>query len=143
MNLLVQTYFAEKGFELNLEIMKTIPFVRCLNMKEAIDFYTKVLDFELKYPNASAEDLVVDLVNGEAELGLTVLEGDQKLGINVNVRVDEVDELFKKYVGRGLVVPNNPDSPVHNGPIDQSWGVREFYVNDPSGNTLRFGKIIV
>jgi catechol 2,3-dioxygenase-like lactoylglutathione lyase family enzyme len=122
--------------------MKTIPFLRCLNMKEAIDFYTNILDFKLKDPNASADDWVVDLVNGEAELGLTILEGDQKLGINVYVRVDEVDNLFKKYVSRGLVVPNRPESPVHNGPIDQSWGMREFYVNDPSGNTLRFGKII-
>jgi catechol 2,3-dioxygenase-like lactoylglutathione lyase family enzyme len=122
--------------------MKTIPFLRCLNMKEAIDFYTNILDFKLKYPNASADDWVVDLVNGEAELGLTILEGDQKLGINIYVRVDEVDNLFKKYVSRGLVVPNKPESPVHNGPIDQSWGMREFYVNDPSGNTLRFGKVI-
>ena len=23
-------------------------------------------------------------------------------------------------------------------PIDQSWGTREFYVDDPDGNTLRF-----
>ena len=122
--------------------MKTIPILRCLNMKEAIDFYTNILDFKLKSPNASADDWVVDLVNGEAELGLTSLEGDQKLGINVYVRVDEVDNLFKKYVSRGLVVPNRPESPVHNGPLDQSWGMREFYVNDPSGNTLRFGKII-
>jgi catechol 2,3-dioxygenase-like lactoylglutathione lyase family enzyme len=125
-----------------LDEIKTIPFLRCLNMKEAIDFYTNVLDFKLKYPNASADDSVVDLVNGEAELRLTILEGDQKSGINVYVRVDEVDNLFKRYVGRGLIVPNNPDSPVHNGPIDQSWGMREFYVNDPSGNTLRFGKFI-
>jgi catechol 2,3-dioxygenase-like lactoylglutathione lyase family enzyme len=110
-------------------------------MKEAIHFYTNVLDFELKYPDASSEDWVVDLINDEAELGLTILEGDQKLGINVYVRVDEVDNLFQKYVSRGLVVPNNPDSPVHNGPIDQSWGMREFYVTDPSGNTLRFGKV--
>jgi hypothetical protein len=111
-------------------------------MREAIHFFTNVLDFELKFPNASAEDWVVDLINGEAELGLTVLEDDQKLGINVYVRVDEVDDLFRKYVSRGLMVPNNPDSPVHNGPIDQTWGTREFYVNDPSGNTLRFGKPI-
>jgi len=67
-------------------------------MKEAIDFYTNVLDFKLKYSNASADDWVVDLINGEAELGLTVLEGDQKLGINVYVRVDEVE-------GKHMVFP--------------------------------------
>lgn len=122
--------------------MKMIPFLRCLNMKDAIDFYTKILDFQLKEKNASADDWVVILINGDAELGLTALEGDQKLGINVFVRVDDVDGLFKKYISRGLLVPNNPDSPVHNGPIDQTWGMREFYVTDPSGNTLRFGGII-
>jgi hypothetical protein len=29
---------------------------------------------------------------------------------------------------------------VHEGPIDQSWGMREFYVTDEDGNTLRFGR---
>lgn len=27
---------------------------------------------------------------------------------------------------------------VHEGPIDQTWSTREFYVDDPDGNTLRF-----
>ena len=122
--------------------MKAIPFLRCVNMKEAIFFYTNVLDFKLKYPNVSEEDWVIDLINGEAELGITCLAGDQKLGINVYFRVDEVDNLFKKYISRGLIVPDNVDSPVHNGPLNQSWGMREFYVNDPSGNTLRFGALV-
>ena len=122
--------------------MKAIPLIRCRDMREAIDFYTRILDFELKFPHESQEEWVVNLINGEAELLLTALEDDQKLGVNVYLRVDEVDDLFQKYVSRGLVVPDNPESPVHRGPIDQTWGMREFYVNDPTGNTLRFGKII-
>jgi hypothetical protein len=27
---------------------------------------------------------------------------------------------------------------VHEGPLDQTWGTREFYVDDPDGNTIRF-----
>lgn len=111
-------------------------------MKQALEFYTQVLDFSIKDPEASDQDWVVDLVNGDEELALTVLEGDQKLGLAIYIRVNEVDELFQKYLSRGLLIPNNPNSPVHNGPIDQSWGMREFYVNDPSGNTLRFGAAI-
>lgn len=122
--------------------MKAIPLLRCLNMKEAIAFYTNILDFKLKYPGASSDDWVVDLISGDAEVILTSLEGDQKPCINVYFQVDDADSLFNKFVSRGLVVPNNPDSPVHNGPIDQTWGMREFYVNDPGGNTLRFGQII-
>jgi hypothetical protein len=60
----------------------------------------------------------------------------------VNVRVDKVDELFQKYIKRGLDTSKKEESPVHQGPLNQSWGMREFYVTDPSGNTLRFGKPI-
>ena len=122
--------------------MKMIPIFRCTNMNQAIRFYTEVLDFEVKYPEASAEDWVVDLINEGAELLLTSLEGDQKPGFAVSVRVDNVDRLFEKYLSRGLDISKRDDSPVHQGPIDQSWGMREFYVTDPWGNTLRFGKPI-
>ena len=122
--------------------MKMIPLLRCKNMKEAISFYTNILDFELKDADASPDDWVIDLVNGEAELQLTSLEGDQRTGIAVNVRVDDVDGLFEKYIKRGLDTSNKKGSPVHQGPLDQSWGMREFYVDDPTGNTLRFGKPI-
>jgi hypothetical protein len=53
---------------------------------------------------------------------------------------DDVDALFRTFRMRGLKTPGNPEAPgaVHEGPIDQSWGTREFYVDDPDGNTLRF-----
>ena len=120
--------------------MKIIPIFKCTDMKAAIAFYTVVLDFELKYEGESAEDWVVDLVNGEAELQLTRLEGDQRPGIAVNVRVDDVDGLWAKYRERGLDVSGREGSPVHQGPLDQTWGMREFYVTDADGNTLRFGR---
>lgn len=118
--------------------MKMIPLFRCRNMQEAISFYTGILDFELKDPNASAEDWVVALKNGDAELNLTILEGDQKMGIAANVMVDDIDARFEKYLQRGLDISNKEDSPVHQGPLNQSWGNREFYVTDSDGNTLRF-----
>ena len=120
--------------------MKMIPLFKCRNMKEAIHFYTVILDFELKFPDeATAEDWVIDLVNGDAELMLTILEGDARPGNVVNVRGQDVDELFKKYRERGLDTSNKEGSPVHQGPTDQTWGMREFYVTDVDGNTLRFG----
>lgn len=118
--------------------MKMIPLFRCRNMQEAISFYTGILDFELKDPNASVEDWVVALKNGDAELNLTILEGDQKMGIAANVMVDDIDARFEKYLQRGLDISNKEDSPVHQGPLNQSWGNREFYVTDSDGNTLRF-----
>lgn len=116
--------------------MKIIPLLRCNDLKEAIAFYTKVLDFTLKYPEEADDEWVVTLSNNSAEILLSSIDGTPRVAIIV--MADDVDALFKKYIDRGLIVPNNPDSPVHNNPIDQTWGLREFYVNDPFGNTLRF-----
>lgn len=117
--------------------MKMIPLFRCTDMKTSVAFYTTVLDFEL-YPGDTHEDAVVILTNKDAALMLTSLEGDQQVGIAANVLVDNIDELFKKYIARGLDPSSKKESPVHQGPLDQTWGRREFYITDPDGNTLRF-----
>jgi uncharacterized glyoxalase superfamily protein PhnB len=122
--------------------MKVIPIMKCKDMHESLSFYTNVLDFEIKYPGTTADEPVVTVINGEAEIQLSTMPGDSLFGCALNVRVDEVDELFKKYLERGLDTSNKKGSPVHQGPLDQTWGMREFYVNDPNGNTLRFGKPI-
>jgi len=100
--------------------MKMIPLFKVKDMKKAVAFYTGVLDFELKYPGTPDDDWVVDLVNGGAELQLTILEGDYLYGSVVNVWVDEVDEQFKKYVSRGHLPPSPYPSLVHSGPLNQS-----------------------
>jgi catechol 2,3-dioxygenase-like lactoylglutathione lyase family enzyme len=117
--------------------MKMIPLFRCTDMMESIRFYTQILDFEL-FGAVTEEDWVAPLRNGDAALLLTRLEGDQKLGISVNVLVTDVDALFVKYSSRGLDQSHRTESPVHLRPTNQSWGSREFYVTDPDGNTLRF-----
>jgi len=118
--------------------MQIVPLFKVRDMKKALAHYTGVLDFVLKYPGESESDWVVDLVNGEIQLQLTIMEGDYLFGSVANIWVDEVDDLFKKYLARGLDVANKKGSPVHSGPTDQSWGRREFYVTDSDGNTLRF-----
>ncbi len=66
--------------------------------------------------------------------------GDGTFGQSIVVSTGEVDNLFRRLLERGLVTPGNPNAPtaVHEGPLDQSWGTREFYVDDPDGNALRF-----
>jgi hypothetical protein len=54
------------------------------------------------------------------------------------VLCEDVDALFASFKARGLVVPVRPESPVHQAPLDQTWGTREVYIDDPSGNTLIF-----
>jgi catechol 2,3-dioxygenase-like lactoylglutathione lyase family enzyme len=122
--------------------MSVVPGIRCTDMARSLAFYTGVLDFRLKYRGQSHEDVVIDIVNEVAELQLSVLRGDGAFCSATNIGVMDVDGVFRMYVARGLDASKRPDSPVHQGPVDQTWGKREFYVTDPDGNTLRFGQVI-
>lgn len=121
--------------------MAIIPTVRCSSMKNSLAFYTAVLDFK----RVDGDDDMADpsfcvLSRAGEQLFLSSHRGDGEFGQAIVVSTDNVDALFHKFRQRGLDTPGNPEAPqmVHEGPIEQTWGTREFYVDDPDGNTLRF-----
>ena len=123
--------------------MAILPTVRCRNMKTSLAFYTGVLDFERV--DSDSDDHLADpsfstLSRNGDRLLLSSHGGDGEFGQAIVVTTDDVDAVVRKFRKRGLLTPGNPNAPekVHEGPIDQSWGTREFYVDDPDGNTLRF-----
>lgn len=121
--------------------MAIIPTLRCRNMKKSLGFYTGVLDFERVDGDDELDDPSFSVLAREAgHLFLSSHHGDGVFGTVVAVTTNDIDALFRTFRARGLRTPGNPDAPqhVHEGPIDQSWGTREFYVEDPDGNTLRF-----
>jgi catechol 2,3-dioxygenase-like lactoylglutathione lyase family enzyme len=120
--------------------MTIITTVRCRRMERSIAFYTTVLDFECIEHGGDGDPTVSILMRGGSLLCLSSHRGDGAFGQAIVVLTDNVDALFRKFRARGLKTPGNPDAPaaVHEGPIDQSWGTREVYVDDPDGNTLRF-----
>ena len=81
--------------------------------------------------------MVVLLERDGAELMLTSLRGDQHAKIAVVIQVSKVDVIFREVKSRGWISAKK-DSPVHQAPVNQTWGNREFYVDDPDGNTVRF-----
>jgi catechol 2,3-dioxygenase-like lactoylglutathione lyase family enzyme len=110
-------------------------------MEASLAFYTRVLDFD----RTGGDDAVADpcfsiLSRAGDQLFLSSHSGDGEFGQAIVVTTDSVDTVFKKFRARGLHTPGDPNAPkqVHEGPIDQTWGNREFYVDDPDGNTLRF-----
>jgi len=121
--------------------MAIIPTVRCSNMRKSLAFYTNVLDFERIDGDDELDDPCYNLLAREGDrLILSSHRGDGMFGQAILVTTNDVDAVFRKFRARGLQTPGNPDAPehVHEGPIDQSWGTREFYVDDPDRNTLRF-----
>ncbi len=117
---------------------KAVPIMKCSDMRRSLRFYTEVLDFTLKYPEASPEDWLLELINDDAEIQLSY-EGHFGTPVNIFLKTAaDVDALFARYISRGLDTSRKTESPIHQGPLNQTWGNREFYVNDPDGNTLRF-----
>jgi catechol 2,3-dioxygenase-like lactoylglutathione lyase family enzyme len=115
--------------------MTFIPIFKVKDLPEAIQFYTSKFGF--RAPKI-ATGPVVSLTLGKAEILLSTLEGDQKAGTNVNMLVEDIEEVFRNIRYSGYDLNARPDSPVHQGIVEQTWGTLEFYVTDPDGNTIRF-----
>jgi len=120
--------------------MAVIPTVRCRHLRTSLAFYTGILDFECLDDSDEPDPSFRVLRRDGALLFLSSHTGDGVFGQAIAVLTDDVDALFRRLRARGLETPGNPDAPVevHQGPIDQTWGTREFYVADPDGNTVRF-----
>ncbi len=118
--------------------MRLIPVIRCRRMAASLNFYTRVLDFERVEGGENGDPSFCVLMREGAQVFLSSYSGDGEFGQAVVVTTDDVDALFRKFVARGLCPAGRAESPVHEGPLDQTWGTHEFYVDDPDGNTLRF-----
>lgn len=122
--------------------MPIIPILK-ISDRGALKFYTDVLDFDVVHANEMGDGVYAVLLREGEELHLTNYAAKDVAGGMVYVRVSDVDAVFAKFAARGLDVVSRPESPVHCGPVDQTWGMREFYVTDADRNTLCFGMEIV
>jgi catechol 2,3-dioxygenase-like lactoylglutathione lyase family enzyme len=119
--------------------MAIIPTMKCSRIVRSIDFFTKTLDFELVgvWPEPADPGYAI-LTRGGDEMHLSSHAGDGVPGQSVVVLVEDVDAVFTAVMARGHDASDKLDSPIHQGPTDQTWGTRDFAVNDPDGNKICF-----
>lgn len=111
-----------------------IPLVHVASSQEAMDFYRDRLGFAVRSTyrlDASRDDPAYHvMVRDEAILHVSSFSGDGVAGGVVNFVVTDIEQLHDDLVRRGV--------DVGAGVMDQTWGTREVYVRDPSGNKIRF-----
>ena len=124
-----------------MKFISVIPLMKCIDMDESLDFYTRILDFieDGRWPVMGSPSFC-HLHRDNIHLQLSTHSGDGVVGNAVTIVVEDIDKLCNEYLSRGLDTSQKAASPVHQTPLDQTWGWREFYVTDPSGNTLRFSQ---
>ena len=116
-----------------------IPVFRVRALDQALSFYRDVLGFTVHEvaPDIASFYAVLSWSGEEFHLQQDAAAPGRQSAI---IGVDDVDGTFAALKERGYSPPDRPESPVHCGPVDQSWGTRELYVDDPSGNTLCFAQ---
>jgi catechol 2,3-dioxygenase-like lactoylglutathione lyase family enzyme len=119
-------------------LTRVIPLLHMTNSAATEDFYVRQLGFRLAFAartgDGTTDPCYLSVLREGVELHLSSHAGDAVLGGVVNVRTTNIDELHREFVNREV--------PIHVAPVDQTWGLREMYVRDPDGNTLRFQAIL-
>ena len=110
-----------------------IPIFRSFDEAKAREFYIDFLGFEVTFEHRFNPDapLYLGLRLGACELHLSEHFGDGVPGAVIRVQVDDLEPYCaalnaKKY------------RHARPGILEQSWGMREMPINDPSGNKIIF-----
>lgn len=106
------------------------------DLQRALRFYTDVLEFTVDFQFGSPVSYA------GLRLGTVALHISSRYPYKDNtghghvyIVCDEVDSLYEKILGTGVVI---------NGVLgDQPYGMRDFNIADPDGNQLGFGTSII
>lgn len=122
-------------------VTRVVPILRVTDAAAAEAFYRGPLGctVEFRYEAGPGGPVYLAMALDGQQVHLSTFSGDSVAGAAVYFYVEDVDVLFRRFQAAGLTTPGRPESPVEDGPIDQTWGMREFYVRDPDRNVLRFG----
>jgi len=119
--------------------------IKCRDVQLSLVFYTKVLDFSIQVPPDPDPSVFMSkyalLSRGASLLHLSSHEGDGVFGNLIYVRTDEIEELYEKFVSRGLNTKEPDNYPALTIKLtEQSWGMKEFSIRDPDSNKITFGQ---
>ena len=107
-----------------MSIRRIAPNITSDRVDESRKFYTELLGFGV----AMDMDWVVTLAspsNPTAQITLVQETGSAEPQPNMTIEIDDVDTVHAKAIGLDLKVVY---------PLtDEQWGVRRFFVTDPSG----------
>ena len=118
-------------------IQEITPFLHVPNLSQALDLFTRVLRFEVRFSMSNYAYLEC----GEAAVRIleepgrvAPMQGESRMTVYIDVR--DVDALYAELLPELRTLQ---DGDVQ-APMDQSWGQREFHVRLPDGHWLAYGQ---
>jgi predicted enzyme related to lactoylglutathione lyase len=114
-----------------LGVVDSTPILPVLDMDAAVAFY-EASGFDVRRYEGGAYSFVS--VDDESVFDLDTAEKPLDPSSNnaaCYLVVEDITDWHTRLIGLGLAVTE---------PEDKPWGMREFTLTDPSGNSLRFGR---
>jgi uncharacterized glyoxalase superfamily protein PhnB len=110
-----------------VNIKRVVPDISSRQMDESRAFHVDFLGFKI----GMAMGFIATFVspgNPTSQISVLHCDGSSALLPNVSIEVDDVDKVYAGAMDRGLEIAY---------PLtDEPWGVRRFFVVDPSGTVL-------
>jgi catechol 2,3-dioxygenase-like lactoylglutathione lyase family enzyme len=121
----------------NIQLLRTIPILRILDVAKAREFYIDYLGFSVDFEHRFHENapLFMGISRGDLNIFLSEHHGDGIPGTYVRVDVQGLRELHAELQAKRYRYMNP-------GIQEQEWGRREMTVYDPFGNRLIFSEPI-
>ena len=112
---------------------RVTPQLRSTNWTRTRAFYEDGLGFRVQWEHRFEAGFPVfaHVDRDGLSLFLTEHSGDCQVGGAAYILVDDLDDLYREIIERGVRVDDPPQ--------ETPWGTREMCVVDPDGNRLRFG----
>ena len=110
-----------------MKIRRVVPNIRSKQMEESRAFYVDFLGFSVGMDMGFITTFVSP-DNPTSQISVLHDDGSSALLPNMSVEVEDVDKVYAHAAERGLEIAY---------PLtDEPWGVRRFFVVDPSGTVL-------
>jgi uncharacterized glyoxalase superfamily protein PhnB len=126
----------------SIKIGGTAPVLLANDVAHTVAYYCVVLGFKVeftqneKYIGVFRDGVHVHIAdaNGIEPRSNRAAWSDKLEPADVNFFVSDVDGLYQEFIKSG--------AKISRGPIDRSYGVRDFELNDCNGYVLRFNQIL-
>ena len=110
-----------------MKVRRVVPDIRSKRMDESRAFYVDFLGFSVGMDMGFITTFVSP-GNPTSQISVLHDDGSSALLPNVSIEVEDVDKVYADATDRGLEIAY---------PLtDEPWGVRRFFVVDPSGTVL-------
>jgi len=107
-------------------MLKALPQLPFDNIAAAVTYYKDVLGFHI---NHQQDDLgVMD----RGEITLVLIPRSHPGSASAYIYVEDADALYAELKTKGASLQGEP--------VSHPWGLRDFAVLDPEGNSIRFGQ---